>query len=194
MILFIVLLFLLFIAAFYGTTREDQALMRLDEGQAMARQLVIQHAAAVQRCSTSGPCVVGWIDTADTLPTTFRGNPPFVARIGEPLPRLRSYYTGDFIVTAYADINSDPQLARYTYGHIQGQIFTALKPIYRCGIGRWDAAGSAVVIRGYAQTGTGAPATPGIGSIVVPVPGFPGVNDGTPTLVSKTQGGVSCGF
>lgn len=194
MILLIVLLFMLFIAAFYGTTREDQALMRLDDGQAMARQLVIQHAAAVQRCSTSGPCTVGWVDTSETLPTAFRGNPPYVARIGEALPRLRSFYNGDFVVTAYADMNSDAQQARDTYGHIQGQILTALKPIYRCGIGRWDVAGSSAVVRGYAQSGSGAPATPGIGNIVVPVPGFPGVNDGTPVLVAKIQGGVSCGF
>lgn len=194
MLLLLVLIFILFISAFYGTSRDDQIQAQHDRSAIIARQMVVQHAAATRVCNVPS-CPPGPIDPNPQLPSTLTGHPPFVPVAGEALPRVRSYYDGTYIITIYVESGpADDQMT--TYSNIEGQMFSTVNATYRCSTGHWDASVASVIVRGSSavrqmHSGTVSPSA----SQIVPLPGgVPGgfIPDRAPVVITKRQTNLHC--
>ncbi|AOG03432.1 hypothetical protein [Bosea sp. RAC05] len=195
MLYLLVMMFVLFLAAFYGTSGDDQIQAKLDRSAIIARQMVVQHAAATRVCNVPS-CPPGPIDPNPELPSALTGRTPFVAVAGEAQPRMRSYYDGEFIVTVYVEPGT-ADWQRSVYGNVEGQMLTTVSPVYRCSTGHWDAANRSVVVRGSSAVRrwhTNDSVVPS--SQIVPLPaGLPGGGfppDRAPIVITKRQTALHC--
>ena len=194
MLLLVVMIFILFISAFYGTTREDQIQARLDRSAIIARQMVVQHAAATRVCNVPS-CPIGPIDPNSQLPSTLVGRPPFVPTAGEALPRIRSYYDGTYIITTYVE-SGPSDVQTMVYGNIEGQMFSTVNAVYRCSTGHWDAATGTVVVRGSSAVRRiyDNETSPSVTQVVSLPGGVPGgvLPDRAPIVITKRQTNQHC--
>jgi len=180
--LMLVLVFSLFLSAFYGTHKDNDADIWQARGAVIAQQMLVEQSAARRACQAT-VCAIGVINSSAQLPEVFAGNPPFVTISGESAPRMRSYFDGTWILTVY----TEPGASTWTgpvNGQIETQLAQATPPAFMCNVGYWNGSTQKVVLHGYRT----------LVAPSCPPQSFPGgfvgvtLPDGIPVMLTKLLG------